>query len=303
MNIVFTGSSGHLAKVVLPFLLEHPEITTIYGVDKQAAIIQHKKYIHIQQDILNSNILTLLKNADILIHAAFILMGGKLGLQRFNQNKVKEINRIGSQLWINAAIDYKVNTVLFISSAAVYGIQTQQPITEKAILNPLANFSYAKDKVFIENWLKTLNTNTRIISLRLPAIVGPNAQKILKTLVHQPFYPNITYNPQYSCIWEQDVAHAMIAAIFSQAKGAFNIAAQGALGFKEMISIHNKNTYPLPFLFIKNLHPLLWYLNPAFGEPGWVEGFQHALVLDIQKAYYELAWQPSKDAYHCILDL
>ncbi|MFW5452562.1 NAD-dependent epimerase/dehydratase family protein [Thioalkalivibrio sulfidiphilus] len=306
MKILVTGAAGRLARVVLPRLLADERIERVYGVDLQPIPLEHPRLTAVQADIRDPECLELLEMADVLVHMAFVLMGGGLGRARHDRAAVRAVNVAGSQLLMGAAVEAGIERIVFVSSAAVYGSWPDLPesVSESQPLRPLPGFSYGEDKAAVETWLNELETAhpyLHLIRLRPHAILGPNAHPMLMRLLHQPLVPWLRKPlPRTQCIWEDDVAEALHLSLFTAARGAFNLAAGPPMPLCDMIRLNRRFTLPVPLSLLALGHRLAWRFSPAVGEPGWVGGLRHSLVLDTRRAWEELGWQARRDTYDCV---
>jgi len=304
MNILLTGSASHLAKVLLPQLCNHDGIKSIIGIDLKKSHFFHPKFKEIIADIRDKNLEKHFENVDQVIHLAFIVLRSNLKKQRKNRTLIYDINVNGSLNIINLANIAKIKKFIHMSSAVVYGPQSYSNATycENTSRQNFTNFAYAEDKNTVEDEIEKIETtsNMQFIRFRPHVIVGHHCQPFLRHLIKQPFYPKLP-NPQplIQCVWENDVAQAIILALFSNAEGTFNLAANNPVSFKDIIRL-NKIALSIPHPLIKVLHNFSWKLTGIFEEPGWLNATQHSLILNTNKATKVLKWRPSIDAITCI---
>jgi len=300
MKVLVTGSSAYLAKVLLPLLCQRSAITKVIGIDIKPSQFKHDKFEAHIADIRNPDIEKLFENVDAVIHLAFVVLRSQLKADRKNRNLVHDININGSINVFELANKANAKSLIHLSSAVVYGAKANNPelIKEDQPRKIMQGFSYAEDKNEVEDWLELFEqkTNMRIVRLRPHVILGPNSQPFLMRLIQQPFYPALPEpQPTIQCIWEDDVANAIMLALFSQTSGTYNLAAFPVLTFKQIIQSTHRFSLPLPLKILGLLHRLLWKITGIAEEPGWLDGMQHSLAIDCQKAKNELAWQAKGD--------
>jgi UDP-glucose 4-epimerase len=306
MRLLVTGAAGRLGRVLLPRLLENPRITAVHAVDLNPVPLAHPRLFPVQADIRDPACLALLEHADALVHLAFVLMGGGLGRARHDRETVRAVNVAGSRLLIGAAVDAGLERIVFVSSAAVYGAGPHLPalVTEDQPLRPLPGFAYAEDKAAVEGWLDELEARypyLHLVRLRPHVILGPNAHPFLNRLLHQPFVPALPRPlPLIQCVREEDVAEAVCLGLHSAARGAFNLAADPPMSLRAMIREHRRFTLPVPLFVLSAAHRIAWQFTAAVGEPGWIRGLRHSLVLDTRRAREELGWTPRRDTRRCV---
>lgn len=306
MRVVLTGASGRLARAVLPRLLSDARVEGVIGIDRAPPALTHPRYHHLQCDILEADMTPAMAGARVLVHMAFVLMGGGLGRARHDRAAVRRVNVEGSRRVFEAAYAAGLRRLIFLSSAAVYGAWPDNPpaLDESAPLRPNPGFAYAEDKAAVEAWLEgfaAARADCAVLRLRPHAILGPHAHPVLRLLLRQPFVPATGARaPLTQCVWEDDVAEAVRLALTRGGPGAYNLAAQPAASFRELLARRRRLRLPVPLGLAAALHRLAWRLTPAAGEPGWVAGMAHDLALDTRRAQRELGWRPALDTWACI---
>jgi len=305
MKIFLSGSSSHLASVLLPLLCELREVSLIEGVDIKKNTFKHPKFNATTIDIRDPGISQIMKRCDTVIHLAFIVLTSTLKQQRKNRALIHNINVNGSINIFQHAANHHTKKIIHISSAVVYGAWPDNPdlIKETQARKIMHGFSYAEDKNEVEDWLDDFEkkTNIKVIRLRPHVILGPKSQPFLISLIKQPFYPKLPEpQPLSQCIWEDDVADAIVKALQRDISGIFNLAANPAISFKEMISITHKISIPLPIKLLSFIHRQLWKITGAGEEPGWLNGMPYSLAIDSTKAEKVLDWKAQYTTRQCI---
>jgi len=332
MNVLVTGSAACLAKVLIPRLLDHDSISQVIGVDLRQSTLQHPKYQEHILDIRSPQLAGLLTTTDTVIHLAFIVNSGTLGAQRFDLDHIYSNNVEGSCNVFELARQQKVASIIHLSSAVVYGINgavdsgtvdnrtvnngtadgnvntsTNNPsyMTESQPLQSIPGFHYSEHKVAVEQWLdafETLPHAPRVVRLRPHAILGENAQPLLKQLLAQPFsfsFPDP--QPLTQCVWEQDVATAIVnAALNDNVHGSYNLATDEVASFHFIHHHVHKYSIPMPHALLKQLHKFCWRYTGALGEPGWMASMQQGLTVDNAKAQQDLSWRPTLNLFECL---
>lgn len=284
MRILITGSASHLALAWLPKLCADPRIERVIGVDVAPATFTHPKFMHHKIDIRSPGIGALMSGCDALVHLAWVVLRGKM-----NAAAMRDVNVRGAQLVFEAARAAGIPRLIHLSSAAVYG--AGENLSEAAPLQPLPGFLYALHKAEVESWLA--REFPEALRLRPHIILGPHCQALLKQLLHQPCYPRLPDpQPRLQCVHEDDVADALSAGLFNSVSGPVNLAAADTFSFKQIIAARYRHPFPLPFGMVKTALELVWRLIGYGGEPAWIDGMRHTLMLDCTRAQSELNWRP-----------
>lgn len=305
MHLIVTGSSGRLGRVLVPYLLSSGAAETVTGIDTRPSPYHLPGYRHHLADVCNPNTRALFKGKDALVHLAFVLMGGGLGRRRHQREVIRRINLEGSQRIFEAALDAGLQHAVFVSSAAVYGSWPDNPpaLAESDPMRPMKGFAYQEDKIAVERWLEDFackHPALAITRLRPHVILGENAHPLLNGVLRQPIYPFVHPHPLSQCIWEQDVARAIMLVLKKRIPGVFNLAASPPMSLYEMLGLVRHRRIPLPLPVLNFLHRLAWRLTPAVGDPGWTQGLRYPLVLDTRQSRAVLGFTPEYSVPDCV---
>jgi UDP-glucose 4-epimerase len=288
MKILLTGSSSHLARALLPRLCMDPRVERVAGIDIRKPAFNHPKFHPIRMDIRDSRMEAVLPGHDALIHCAFVVLRG-----RMSEKNMYAINVAAGQTLFGQAQQAGIPRLMHLSSASVYGHGEDLP--ESAPLSPLPRFLYAHHKAELEEWLAKYCPEA--IVLRPHIILGPNAQSLLRHLLHQPFFVRLPDpQPRLECIHEDDVSDAIMAGLFADSCGPFNLATPGTYSFREVIQSRHRFARGVSLQSAQIVLTLLWRLFGIGGEPAWVDGIRHTLTLDCSRARKELGWVPRHNA-------
>lgn len=305
MRVLVTGCAAHLGRALLPRLWREPDIEVV-GVDLRPSGLQHPRYAEHILDVREAALGGLLAGCDALVHLAFVVMPGDFGRRRFDRGWIREMNVTGTRHVFEAAARHGLTRAVHLSSAAVYGAWPDNPrrITEEHPLRPNTGFHYGEDKAEVERWLDAFaarQPRPKVARLRCHAVLGPHAQPLLRFLMRQPLYPLLPDpQPLTQCVWEDDVAEAVLAALRRDVEGAFNIAAEPALAFRDLIRGAHRLSLPIPCRIIDSVQRGLWPLTGRAGPPGWVSGLRHSLALDCTRAHRLLEWHPRLSVHECV---
>lgn len=306
MKILITGSASHLAKTCVPYLLEDSRIKKIVGIDLQASDISHPNYEEHIVDIRSEELDKYFGYVDAVIHFAFVTNNGLLGNRRFDREYIRDINVKGSKHIFELASTHKVKTLIHFSSAAVYGMCSDNPsfIDESHNLKVMDGFYYSEDKVAVENHLDAFekqHSSLRVVRLRPHVVLGQHAQPLIKSMLKQPFhfmFPDP--QPLTQCISETDVACALRQSLFLEVSGAFNLATDQVASFHWIHKHLHQFSLPLPFAIAKQSHQLAWKYTGRYGDPAWLECMSYPLTISNEKAKQALNWAPTLNLFECL---
>ena len=287
-KLLFTGGFGFLGKNIIPILSKYYEIDTLGLVEQNTYSID-----------LATNIPTLNCSYDIVIHAA--------GIAHFTPKTEKEnqifydVNFQGTKNLCSALELTRIpKSFIFISTAAVYGLDNGENITEEY---PLNGFSpYAKSKIlserFLLDWCK--NNNVILSIIRPSLIAGKNPLGNLGAIINgikKGYYFRIgDGKSKKSVLMADDIAYLIPKLI--ETGGIYNICDDYHPSFLEMESLiakqlGNKSVFSCPYFVAKfltiiaNIIGLKTPLNSLV-----LKKIANTLTLSNEKAKKELNWTP-----------
>jgi len=299
MKVAITGISSKLGKALFPLLDSDPDITEVLGIDIVDPKIDSSKLRFIKEDVRDKCLLDEFQGYDVIIHLAFIVDQPLPGLK-----ETFSINISGSANVFNCAIKAGIKKIIHTSSIAAYGAFKDNPAAIKEdfplrLMNPL--FYYNATKYYVEKYLDRLEKRfpDLIITRFRPCIIGfPGTLNLVSGKMVITPSPNV----KMQFIHYTDLIQAFYLAIKKDAPGAFNLAGDNPLTWKEVsIKMHKgllNLIYPLILVIIEYTYKLR--LQRLLG-PGWIRVSKYPIVLDTTKAKEELGWKPKFDTLGTII--
>lgn len=301
MNVLVTGSASSLARVLLPALVNDSRVERVIGTDIRTAGFSHPKYRFRAVDTRGPELAVSLGEVDAVIHLGFAAAGRRFGPFKLTRETMRDINVHGTQNVFELAAQQGVKHAILLSSAAVYKLDHfhRGSFTENHPRGTLPGFAHAEDRSSVEDWLdgfETQHPELRIVRLRPHLIVGPQAEPyVLDTLGAglAPRFPDP--QPLAQCVHEDDVVGAILTALFSDARGAYNLAASNAMAVRDMQQLLHGRVRLLPLSLLRNVLTVRWRLTGKGLAPAWVEGLRYNFALHSGRARRELGWKPRYD--------
>jgi UDP-glucose 4-epimerase len=147
MLIAVTGGAGYIGCTLIKNLLEEGHVVS--SIDNQTkgdysklSQLKAKNLTMIEGDIRNTDDLnTTFKGVDAVVHMAAL---SDLEVCNENPEEAISVNVYGTHRVLEVADRNKIQRIVFCSSAAVYGIPSSLPVTERHALHPLNLYGVTK---------------------------------------------------------------------------------------------------------------------------------------------------------------
>jgi len=316
LTVAVTGPTGEIGQAVVSALERTREVGRVVGMARRPfdpATRGWKKASYRQGDVLDREaVAKLVEGADVVVHLAFIIMGGP--------RETRAVNLDGSRNVFEAAAAAGAKRLLYTSSVAAYGFHSDnpQPLTEEAPTRGSANHYYSAQKAEVEKLLReVLDGSATDAYVFRPCIVGgPDAPLLIDSLPYTqssarlpeavrrlldgvPILKPVLPDPgvPFQLVHHDDVASAMRAAVLGRGKpGAYNLAGPGELTVSELADELGWYSIPVPELTVGALADIVGRLGFLPAQAQWVSAFREPVIMDTTKARRELRWRPKRNA-------
>src|SRR5689334_24029504 len=181
LTIAVTGPTGEIGRAFLRALDRRRDVARVLGMarrDFDPRELGLKKTEYRRGDVLDADAVEdLADGADVLVHLAFIIMGGR--------DETRRVNLEGSRNVFAAA--RKVKRVVYTSSVAAYGFHADnpQPLTEDVPPRGSESFYYSAQKAELEDLLDELLLGSGLAAyvFRPCIVAGPRATMLIEQTV------------------------------------------------------------------------------------------------------------------------
>jgi UDP-glucose 4-epimerase len=316
LTVAITGPTGDIGRSLLRSLERSREIGRIVAMARREfdpAAQGLKKTEYRRGDVLDADALTaLFEGADVVIHLAFIIMGGRQETER--------INLEGSRNVFEAAVKAGAKRLVYASSVAAYGFHSDNPdlLTEDVSPRGTDRHYYSAQKAALEGVLDEVVEGTSVDAyvFRPCIVAGPDALlllenipyitlservpgPVLRALEFMPALKPILPDPgvPFQLVHHDDVATAFRAAALGRGTpGVYNLAGAGSLTMSDLADALGWYSVPLPDFALGAAAEAVARLPFVPAEAQWIESFRSPVLMDTAKARRELRWRPKHDA-------
>lgn len=287
-NFLFTGASGFLGVNLKPLLNENFNVKTL-------GLTEEDDYnVNMANSIPEFN-----ESFEVILHAA-----GKAHVVPKTEAEKKAFFDVNYQGTVNLCKALEKSSVpsafIFISTVAVYGLETGEEITEEHPLNGDSPYALSKIQAeqFLMEWCKKNNV---VLSILRPSLIaGPNPPGNLGAMIQgiqTGRYLSIAGGKaRKSVLMVQDIAHLLPALI--EKGGVYNVCDDSQPTFRELEALIaqqlNKHApLSIPYWLAKSMA----LAGDLVGKGAPINSLKlskitESLTFSNEKAKRELNWQP-----------
>jgi UDP-glucose 4-epimerase len=313
MRIVVVGASGNVGTSVLDALAREPAVESVLGVARRLPQQRFEKVEWRSADIVRSRLVPLFEGADAVVHLAWAIQPAR------DQETVRAINVDGSRRVFEATAAAGVPALVYASSVGTYGPGPKdRRVDESWPTIGIQSSFYSRHKAEVERLLDRVereHPELRSVRLRPGLIFKREAASEIRRLFAGPLLPGsllrrplIPVLPNVERLVVQgvhadDVADAYRLAIVSDARGAFNVAAEPPLDVPTVARIFGARTISMPTRALRAAADLSFKLRLQPSEPGWLDMGLQTPLMDTARAREKLGWKARMSSVDALLEL
>jgi UDP-glucose 4-epimerase len=316
LTVAVTGPTGEIGQAVVAALERTREVKQVLGMARKPfdpAAKGWKKVRYRRGDVLDRTaVRDLVEDADVVIHLAFMIMGGA--------QESRKVNLDGSRNVFEATADAGIERLVYASSVAAYGFHSEnpQPLTEDVPARGTAEHYYSAQKAEVETLLRETfaHSATGAYVFRPCIVAGRDAPLLIDSLPYSqvserlpwavkrlldgvPILRPVLPDPgvPFQLVHHDDVATAMRAAVLGRGSpGIYNLAGSGTLSVRQLAEELGWYSIPVPELAVDVVSEMIGRLGFLPAQAQWISAFREPVVMDTAKARRELRWRPRHDA-------
>ncbi len=316
LTVAVTGPTGEIGQSVVAALERSRDVSRILGMARRPFDPRAKgwkKVTYQRGDVLDRRrVAELVEEADVVVHLAFVIMGGA--------KQSRRVNLEGSRNVFVAAVEAGVKRLVYTSSVAAYGFHKDnpQPLTEDVPARGTAAHYYSAQKAEVEELLADVlhPTRTSAYVFRPCIVAGPQAPLLIDSLPYMqiserlpgpvlnlldgvPILKPVLPDPgvPFQLVHHDDVATAMRAGVLGRGKpGVYNLAGAGEMTVKLLAEELGWYSIPVPELAVDAVAEMIGRLGFLPAQAQWIAAFREPVIMSTSKARRELGWRPKHDA-------
>lgn len=315
MRVVVLGATGNVGTSVVEVLAADQRVDSILGIARRRPEWQPPKTTWAEADVARDDLETHLRDADAVIHLAWIFQPTHDELATWRNNV------LGGMRVFDAVARAGVETLIYASSVGAYSPGPKDDsVDESWPTHALPTAAYGREKSYLERVLDRYERDhpeIRVVRMRPGFIFKREAASEQRRLFAGPLLPTTLVRPallpvipdipgfRLQALHSADAAHAFRLALVRQVHGAFNIAADPVLDSRTLGDLLDARPIKLPLWPVRTAVAAAWNLHLLPASPTLVDLALSLPIMDTARATTELGWQPgysSLDAIREFLD-
>jgi UDP-glucose 4-epimerase len=313
MRVVIVGATGNVGTSVLESLASESAVEEIVAVARRAPSRTFPRTEFVAADIAESDLSAIFRGADAVVHLAWLIQPGR------NEAITRRVNVDGTERLIRAVIDANVSALVYSSSVGAYSPGPKDRLVDEAWPTEGVSTSfYSRHKAAVERRLDQLELEApelRVARMRPALIFKAQAATEIRRLFAGPFLPRAVLRPglipfspdvdglKFQAVHSLDVGDAFRRALVSDARGAFNLAADPVIGARELAEVLRARRVRIPPRAVRAAAAATFAARLQPSEPGWVDMALAVPLMDSSRARSELGWEPRHSATESLREL
>ncbi len=314
MKVVVLGASGNVGTALLRALEAEPAVDEVVAAARRPPDgWVSAKTAWRAVDVVTDPLEPLLAGADAVVHLAWLIQPSR------DREQTRAVNVGGSRRVMAAVAAAGVPALVYASSIGAYSPGPKdRRVQETWPTGGVPSSFYARDKAEVERLLDAFERDqpgVRVVRLRPGLIFQRGAASEIRRLFAGPLLPSRLVDPRwipvvprhprlrFQAVHADDVADAYRRAIVSDARGAFNVAAEPIIDGEALGRLLSARPVPVPAPVLRGAAAAAFHLRLTPTPAGWVDMALAVPLMDTTRAREVLGWQANRDAGDALLEL
>lgn len=227
-----------------------------------------------------------------ILHAAFLWDAVR------DPEWVHELESVGTDYVLAAAVAARIRKLVVTSSAMVYGISHRLPIpvNEDAPLIGERSQSPFRDKAAADRAVTRFaaaHPEVCTTVIRCAIALGKQVDRIVARALRRRVVPTMMgFDPLVQFVHAGDLVEAFIRCLREDHPGVYNVGAPDAIPLSEVLRLGGRSALPLPHMIAIPAARFLWAAGVTDFHPTYLDLLRFALVMDVTRAREGLGFVP-----------
>ena len=302
MKVVVVGATGNVGTSVVESLAADPAVTEIIGVARRTpSSWQPAKTRFEAADVRSPQVAQHLAGVDAVVLLAWAFQPTHRPLATW------DVNVLGSMNVLQAAADAGIRTVVYASSLAAYSPGPGEHVDESWPTHSMPTAAYGREKAYLERYLDAYelrHPEIRVVRMRTSFIFKRSSASEQRRIFAGPLVPRALLRPgrlpvlplpaglRFQAMHDIDAGEAYRLALLSDARGAYNVAADPIIDGEALGKLLEARAVQVPTRAAAAAMAGAWRLRAIPAPEALLKLFLSLPTLDTSRIRTELGWQP-----------
>jgi UDP-glucose 4-epimerase len=313
VRVVITGATGNVGTALVRALLADERVEHIVGIARRAPQVRPPRTSWFALDVGRDDLGAALTGADAVVHLAWVIQPSR------DPRALWRTNVLGSRRVFEAAAEAGARALVHASSVGVYSAGPKDRAVDESWPRDGAPTSdYARHKAEVERLLDRVEGTApgmRVVRMRPGLCFSREAATGIRRLFAGRLMPPALLRPsrlrlvpdirglRFQALHTDDAAEAYRLALTTDARGAFNVAAEPVLDPPTIAEALRARSLPVPAGVVRLVISATWRLRLQPTGPGWLDMGLAVPVMDTTRARRVLGWAPRRTSVEALREL
>jgi UDP-glucose 4-epimerase len=219
---------------------------------------------------------------------------------------------------LQAAADAGVGTVVYASSLAAYSPGPGQHVDESWPTHSMPTAAYGREKAYLERYLDAYELRypaIRVVRMRTCFIFKRSSASEQRRIFAGPLVPRALLRPgrlpvvpfpaglRFQAMHGEDAGEAYRLALLSDARGAYNVAADPIIDAETFGKLLEARAIQVPKQAVAAAMAGAWRLRMIPSDESLLKMFVSLPTLDASRIRDELGWQPKRSGVEALTEV
>ncbi len=312
MKVVVVGATGNIGTAVVRALAADPAVGEIVGVARRVPGLDVAKTRFVPADVRTDDLDPLLAGADALVQLSWAFQPTHRPLTTW------DVNVLGTIRVLDAAARVGTPAVVYASSVGAYSPGPGRTVDETWPTHSMPTAAYGREKAYMERVLDRFELerpDMRFVRVRPSFVFQRSAASSQVRIFAHPLVPRSLTRPgllgvlplpkglRFQAVHADDLAEAIRLLVQSDARGAYNVAAEPVIEADILGDLLDARPVGVPQRLARLAVGAAWRARLVRSDERLLELFLNLPTLDTARIRTELGWVPRHTGREALAEL
>lgn len=310
VRVAVTGATGNIGTSVVQALSEDDRVQSIRGIARRKPQWTCPKLELVTTDVADGDLDRAFTGCDVIVHLAWLFQPTHDAAVTWRTNVQ------GSMRVFEAAARSGAKALVYSSSVGAYSPkEDDEPVSESWPTHGWPGAAYTREKAYLERILDLFERDhpeLRVARIRPAFVFKRESASEQRRLFAGPLLPGKLVRPKLiplvpdisglrvQAVHAVDIAAAFRIAALSDARGAYNVAADPVIDAATIADLLGARTVRIPVGPLRAVLAAAWRLHAVPAAPGLFDAVLRLPLMDTTRARVDLGWVPRHTATEAI---